>query len=206
MQHYLKFLFLLVFNFCFNNKGKLLIIASAIISYNYAGTFPDDVGQVKVVKYQDFGDELKYRHVYFYHRVEDSEIKLDFLSFDTPQKIENGKVTYTEYNDLNNLMWFLFGVSCFVLFTISVMDDDDINWNLKEVWYDSLESMIYSEFEEGKYYYMSFGRLLYKSDTLISPRMVIHYSDIRKLSHILSMPKFKTKSYRREDVLKDLGI
>lgn len=86
------------------------------------------------------------------------------------------------------------------------MDDDDTNWNLKEIWHDCLESMIYSEYEEGKYYYMSFGRLLYKSDTLISPRMVIHYSDIRKLSHILSMPKFKTKSDKREDVLKDLGI
>lgn len=84
--------------------------------------------------------------------------------------------------------------------------DDNINWGLKSVWYESLKSTIYSDLEDDIYYYMSFGKLIHKSKKLLHPDTVIRNSGINSFSDIKSMPKFKTKSLKRESILKQIGI
>lgn len=206
-MQYLKLILNFLFNFIINNRIKTLFAILSVILFNYAGDIPEIEKELFIVKSLDLGDKYKNRYVYIYENSISSEIKMELINFETPQELVNNKLIYSKYNDLNVLLWALFVISSLFFIIPSFMySDDDINWELKDVWYGSLKSTIYSELEDGLYYYMSFGRLIYKSEKLLTPELVMRNSGINSLSDIKSMPKFKTKSLKRESVLKQIGI
>jgi hypothetical protein len=206
-MQYLKLILNFLFNLIISNKIKILFIILSIISFKYAGEIPDTQKELFIIKSVDLGDIYKNRYAYIYESSMSNEIKTELISFEKPQDLVNNKLIYTKYNDLNVLLWVLFGISSLLFVIPSFMyDDSDVNWELKDVWYDSIRSTIYSELEDGIYYYMSFGRLIHKSEKLLTPESVMRNSGIDSLTDIKSMPKFKTKSLKRESILKQIGI
>jgi hypothetical protein len=206
-MQYLKLILDFLFNFILNNRIKTLFVILSVILFNYAGSIPDTQKELFIIKSLDLGDKYKNRYTYIYENSMSSEIKMEIINFETPQELVNSKLNYSEYNELNVLLLVLFGISSLLFIIPSFMySDDDVNWGLKSVWYESLKSTIYSELEDGIYYYMSFGRLIHKSEKLLHPESVMRNSGINSLSDIKSMPKFKTKSLKRESILKQIGI
>jgi hypothetical protein len=206
-MQYLKLILNFLFNFILNNRIKTLFVILSVILFNYAGSIPDTQKELFIIKSIDLGDKYKNRYVYIYENSMSSEIKMEIINFETPQELVNSKLNYSEYNELNVLLWVLFGISSLLFVIPSFMySDDDVNWELKDVWYNTLKSTIYSELEDGLYYYMSFGRLIHKSEKLLTPESVMRNSGINSFSDIKSMPKFKTKSLKRESILKQIGI
>ncbi len=189
-----------------NNKIKILFVILSIICFKYADEIPDSQKELFIIKSVDLGDLYKNRYAYIYESSISNEIKVEVISFEKPQELVNNKIIYTAYNELNIPIWILFVVFTLLYVIPSFMHDDDVNWELKDIWYDSLKSTIYSELEDGVYYYMSFGRLIHKSEKLLTPENVMRISGINSFSDIKSMPKFKTKSLKRESILKEIGI
>jgi hypothetical protein len=190
-----------------NNKIKILFVILSIICFKYVDEIPDSQKELFIIKSVDLGDLYKNRYAYIYESSISNEIKVEVISFEKPQELVNNKIIYTAYNELNIPIWILFVVFTLLYVIPSFMyDDDDVSWELKDIWYDSLKSTIYSELEDGVYYYMSFGRLIHKSEKLLTPENVMRISGINSFSDIKSMPKFKTKSLKRESILKEIGI
>jgi len=206
-MQYLKLILNFLFNLIISNKIKILFIILSIISFKYVDEIPDTQKELFVVKSLDLGDKYKNRYAYIYETSISNEIKTEVISFEKPQDLVNNKLIHTKYNELNIVIWILFFLFTLLFIIPSFMyDDSDVNWELKDVWYDSIRSTIYSELEDGVYYYMSFGRLIYKSEKLLTPESVMRNSGISSLTDIKSMPKFKTKSLKRESILKQIGI
>lgn len=206
-MQYLKLILDFIFNFILNNRIKTLFVILSTILFNYAGSIPDKEKEFFIIKSIDIGDKYKNRYVYIYETSFSSEIKMEIINFETPQELINNKLNLLEYNELNVVLWVLFVVSSLLFIIPSFMYSDDyLNWDEKRIWRDSLKSTIYSELENDIYYYMSFGRLIHKSEKLLNPESVMRNTDINSLSDIKSMPKFKTKSLKRESILKQIGI
>lgn len=206
-MQYLKLILNFLFNFIINNRIKTLFVILSAILFNYAGSIPETEKELFIIKSLDLGDKYKNRYAYIYETSVGDKIKMEVINSETPQELVNNKIIYTKYNELNIALWILFGISTLMFIIPSFMySDDDVNWELRGVWYDSLKSTIYSELEDDIYYYMSFGRLIYKSEKLLTPESVMRNSGINSFTDIKSMPKFKTKSLKREKILKQIGI
>lgn len=71
---------------------------------------------------------------------------MEIINFETPQELINNKLNLLECNELNVVLWVLFVVSSLLFIIPSFMySDDDLNWDEKRIWRDSLKSTIYSE-------------------------------------------------------------
>lgn len=56
------------------------------------------------------------------------------------------------------------------------MNDDDVAWDLNESYIYAMSKFLTCEEENGKYYYILFGRLVFVSDSLLSKsyRFIFH--------------------------------
>lgn len=142
-MQYLKLILNFLFNFIINNRIKTLFVILSTILFNYAGSIPDIQKELFIIKSLDLGDKYKNRYAYIYETSMSSEIKMEVINFEKPQELVNNRIIYTEYNELNIVLWVLFGISTLLFIIPSFMYSDyDVNWELEDVWHDSLKSTI----------------------------------------------------------------
>jgi len=75
---------------------------------------------------------------------------------------------------------------------MSFSEDSDANWDFRDSYKDALKSMIYTELDNGIYYYISFGRLLGKRDHQIRRHEILYEFSIFSISDIKFHPIYQT--------------
>jgi hypothetical protein len=96
-------------------------------------------------------------------------------------------------------------VLCIVTILSIITGDDDFSWELKKCYVKSLTTLVYCELEDGIYYYMVMGRLICKNDKIIHGYHISNLG-VNSFFEIYRLPKFSTKTMKRENNLQKLGI
>jgi hypothetical protein len=133
--------------------------------------------------------------------------------FDKPLKITNNTITYKEMSDIRFVLLLVFWIAVIFLtiaFFMGLCDNsDDVSWEFRDCWLNALSTLIVCELEDGQYYYMVLGRLVYKSDRLYdkyrSDKLIERFN-IYGFRDLMNYPKFKTKTETRNSKLDKLGI
>lgn len=132
--------------------------------------------------------------------------------FDKPLKITNHTITYKEMSDTRFVLLVIFWIAIIFLviaFFMGLGSDEEISWEFKDCWLNALSTLIVCELEDGQYYYMVLGRLVYKSDRLYekyrSDKLIERFN-IYGFRDLMNYPKFKTKTETRNSKLDKLGI
>jgi len=199
----LKFSTIFLLNLIRNNVAKVLFVFLLIVSFNLAGTFPMRTVEKRIVDSLQVGN----RYLYTAEKIVSNEITYELLQFDTRLSIQDNKIRFQESNELNVLFWVLFSVSGAILLVLSIIawgGEDDASWNFKRSWEEAFSSVITCEFENGKFHYIAFDRLLDVRDNRID-RHATNFG-IRGFRDLNMCPKFQTKVFKRENALNRLGI
>lgn len=132
--------------------------------------------------------------------------------FDKPLKVINNTITYKEMSDTRFVLLLIFWIAIIFLtiaFFMGLGSDEEISWEFKDCWLNALSTLIVCELEDGQYYYMVLGRLVYKSDRLYekyrSDKLIERFN-IYGFRDLMNYPKFKTKTETRNSKLDKLGI
>jgi hypothetical protein len=132
--------------------------------------------------------------------------------FNKPLKIVNNTITYQEMSDIRFTLLVIFWIAVIFLiiaFFMGLGSDEDISWEFRDCWLNALSTLIVCELEDGQYYYMVLGRLVYKSDRLYekyrSDKLIERFN-IYGFRDLMNYPKFKTKTETRNSKLDKLGI
>lgn len=193
----LKYLMRLIFE----SPGKSITLVVTILAFCYAGTF-DYKTETKTIFGQNMLVEgLDTTHTYLYK----SEGNITCVSFRRPVKILPGNViTYKESNGLNALMWGIFGLGVIILL-FGTFGDNQVNWEFRDNWYDTLYSEVKVVEEEGKYHWVLQNRLLLSSEKEMNGMEVRNrVEDYIKNKNIF--PEFYTKQDKRNRKLDKIGI
>ena len=204
MLGYLKFSFVFLLELIKKNIVKTILLITAIISFNYAETFPPSIDTYHVVA------ETKVENTYIYVYESISENKIIYENVwqeGKPLEVKNGVITSQSYNGFNIFFWILFGVPVVIVVICTFVNDDDIGWEIEDSWITSFTTLIYCEEENGEFYYFALGRLISKRDRQISGgyRMTSELN-INGFRGLYRCPKFQTKTQRRETLLNKIGI
>ena len=187
-----------------DNIGKSILILIAVISYQFFGTFEDVKCEAPILETLTIDKDTLYVYA---HTAKETTFEL-VESDNEDYKVVGNKLTWIESSDGNTIMAVLFFVpviALVIMFFVG-LDNDDVGWDITSSWKDAVRSTVYTLYEENTYYYMSFGRLLGKRDSLI-PRNNIGYElNVHSLSDIFYCPKFQTKTQNRENLLSKIGI
>lgn len=204
---YLKLVLNFIKYLVIKNPIKLLMVVGAIVAFNYAGTIPGGY------EYYDIAAQTKdgNTNIYVIRSHDGGENPYDVVSSNKDEKVENNRLVYYDYHDGNILLWIIFGILCLliVIFTIIGLanDDDDISWNIEDCYQQSISTLIYCELEGDTYYYMIMGRLIDKrKDQLRYTSNLAREMRIFNMSDVFRLPKFSTKTQKRNNILDKLGI
>jgi hypothetical protein len=202
MNRLLLLPFSLMYNFIRINIGKSIVLATLGLSIYGIYT----VTQYKNEKLPVIA-EVKYARTYLYIVNDDHK---SVLEYSERQKITNNKIlhqTDTGTFTLCVVLTVVMGI-IFVILLIASIVEDDVAWDLMEVFHKTISVLIECELEDGKYHYTILGRLIsmqnekqYIGDTSLAYRF-----DINNITTILNLPKFKTKTEKRSRSLDKLGI
>lgn len=124
--------------------------------------------------------------------------------FDEKLPIVDGKITYQEKSDLFGIFTILsVFLGIFVFLTFVIPDNND-GWNFKDNWYDVSVDEVSCEFEDGIFYYVYKGKLIYHDKYQLD-----RYSFRSKIREFNRQganlcPDFLTKSQRRDQKLKEI--
>lgn len=203
MMSYLKFALVFIFEIITNNIVKSILLISAIVSFNFAGVFPDTIDDYKIIHQTKIEDT----YLYFYKTISDNKIKYENISSDKPIELKNGGIKVSSYNGLNVLFWIIFSVCGIVVLIATFINDSDTGWDVSDAWTDAFSTLIYCEEENGHFYYFALGRLISKTDTQINRRYrITHELNISGFRDLFRCPKYQTKTQRRETLLSKIGI
>lgn len=187
------------------NPIKLLMVVVAIITFNYAGTIPGGY------EYYDIATQTKdgNTNIYVIRSHDGGENPYDVVSSNKEEKVENNRLAYYEYHDANILLWIVFGILSLliIIFTIiGLANDDDTGWNIESCYQRSISTLIYCELEGDTYYYIM-GRLVDKrKDQIRYTSNVAREMRIFDMSDVYRLPKFSTKTQKRNNNLDKLDI
>ena len=194
--------FSLMYNFIRINIGKSIVLTTLVLSI-YGGY---NVTQYKYEKLPVIA-EVKYGKSYLYIVNDDHK---SVLEYSERQKITNNKIlhqTDTEIFTLCVVLTVVMGVILIILHIASIVEDD-VAWDLMKVFHKTISVLIECELEDGKYHYTILGRLIsmqnekqYIGDTSLAYRF-----GINNITTILNLPKFKTKTEKRNSFLAKLGV
>jgi hypothetical protein len=81
-----------------------------------------------------------------------------------------------------------------------------MKWDALECWEIAFTTLIRCEIQDGKYYYTIFDRLLFVSDVVVTRKNLSDYFSTNKFEQINNLPKFETKSRKRESLINRLGL
>lgn len=197
---YLKLIIYYFKNLIVDSPVKSIVLFITIMSYKFAGTFDDYPSKLHIV--DQFTDGSSY--VYVIKKQSSGSINYETIVFEKEIEIDgDGYYHYMSYHDLNVLLWFIFGFG--LSYTIAGLLVPDDNWDFKNVWQQSLLSLVSVELEDGIYHYMALGRLIGKSDRSLTYRVFSNFN-VHSLRDIYLCPKFETKRVKRNDILSKIGI
>lgn len=200
MINYIKFSLLFIYELVINNPVKIIALVSAIVSINLTN-FPDTKESTKIEK------EIKVDSGYVYLHQEIINNQIDYKSeyFTTKQNIDkNGYMHSTSYSGFNVFFWILFVVSCLFLIIPLFMNDSDVEWELSEAMQFALGTLTTCELENNKYTFTCFGRLMGVHDRQISRTRICDHFNIYSIFDIFPLPKYKTKSQKRNSLIDDI--
>jgi hypothetical protein len=204
MISYLKFSLVFLLELIKTNIIKTIFVVLAIVSFNYAETFPPSTDTYHVVA------ETKVENTYIYVCESISENKIQYENVwqeGKPIEVKNGIISMKSYNGFNILFWVLFGISTVILIICTFINDEDVGWEIEDSWSTAFTTLIYCEEEDGYFYYFALGRLISKRDRQVSRsyRMTseLHIDGFRDLYRC---PKYQTKTQKRETLLNKIGI
>jgi hypothetical protein len=203
MLSYLKFSFVFLLELIKTNIVKTIFLITAIVSFNYAETFPPGTDTYHVVA------ETKVENTYIYVCESISENKIKYENVwqeGKPLEVKNGVITSQSYNGFNIFFWVLFGILTVILIICTFVNDDDIGWEIEDSWITSFTTLIYCEEENGEFYYFALGRLISKRDKQIGSYRITTELQIDGFRDLYRCPKFQTKTQRRETLLNKIGI
>lgn len=197
MKSVLAYIISLIWNILSKNFWKWIFVTLAFVSFKYAETFRDIKENIKILSIISVPNDTS-SHIYLSRGIENNKIKYKIYQFDKPQVIDknNNFINYT-YNDFNVLFWIVFGISIIVLIITTFIGEEDAGWEMDSCLETAFISTIYCEMEDGKYVYMSFGRLIDKCNNQT-------YSSnlrVQSLSELWRCPKYQTKNSKRNSLL-----
>jgi hypothetical protein len=186
------------------NLVKFALLVTAFVSFFFAGTLPEVTYKKEVLVEHKQGPDFIY-----IVRDKDKETGYDILVSQVKHQLsDDNYLSVEEFNELNVLIWLLFGI-CLVSLSIGTIlginGDDDIGWVIKDCKEMAVNNLVRCELEDGVYYYMALGRLLGKSNTQVRGATIRHFG-IHCLSDLKRCPKFITKEAKRNNILKKIGI
>jgi hypothetical protein len=205
---YLKLVLNFIKYLVIKNPIKLLMVVAAIVTFNYAGTIPGGYEYYDIVSQSKDGNTNIY--VIRSHE-QNSENPYDVYSSNKPEKIENNQLKFWDYHDGNILIWAVFGILSLLITIFTIIglanDNDDIGWDIEDCYTLSISTLIYCELEGDTYHYMIMGRLIDKrKDQLRYTSNVAREMRIFNMSDVFRLPKFSTKTQKRNNNLDKLGI
>lgn len=192
------FVFNLFLQLINKNRIKLALIISSLtalfIAFNY---FYDDLQTKYTIQY-----EVKAKGGnYIYLGTKEGSQDLDL--YQTDKKMTRFYIkteTHPVFVIINIFAW----AALVLIVVFSFNSDKELNWEFDEVWELAFSSLIYCEMEDGKYYYLALGRLLYTSDQLIRYPNISNYLNVTNFSQLSNYPKFETKRAKREKALTEI--
>lgn len=211
LKSLLKLVFVFILNLIKRNPVKLVFLIVLAISFSKAGTYPDTKVSYSIIDSLCVKEpDNKKCYLYIVNSYSDGNIKYEILKSDTPIKVIKGIYSNMEYAGFNIFLWVLVGLSSFLLlvcFFIGIGGDDQVEWEFKDVWRESFNSLVICVEEDGKYYYMCFGRLIKMNDTLLSNyNSKYNLFGLNGFSDLHIYPKFETRQSKRNRHLNKLGV
>lgn len=202
MNRLLLLPFSLIYNFIRINIGKSIVLTTLVLSFY--GIY--NVTQYKNEKLPVIA-EVKYGKSYLYI-VNDKHKSV--LEYSERQKITNNQIlhqTDTEIFTLCVALTVVMGIVFVVLLILSI-NDDAVAWDLMEVFHKTISVLIECELEDGKYHYTILGRLISMQNKkqYIGNGNLAYQFNINNITTILNLPKFKTKTEKRNSLLAKLGV
>jgi hypothetical protein len=195
---YIKFTLISLYYFSIKNIWKLILTTIIIITSYWGGKFEPIQKENFVVT------STKQQDNFLYLVKDDSDKGYDVLIFDKEQILKDDFLTYEVNNDLNTLMWVLFGITILAILFVIIANCDDYDWDLfrfEEIIKESLILMIKSSGERGMIYYTIFGRLIGESKNSIRSNIILYTFNIRRIKDIFLCPKFITDIEKRNKKL-----
>ena len=191
-----------------SNPIKLLVLITAIILFNYAGTIPGEYVYYDLVSQSKDGNTNVY--VLRSHESNDDS-SYDIYSSNKPQKVINNQLVVWDYHDGNVVLYVFSAILFLVLLILTIFcivnDDDEIGWDIKSCYTKAITTLIYCELEGEIYYYMIMGRLIEKrKDKIRFTSNLAREMRIFNMSDVYRLPKFSTKTQKRNNILNKLGI
>jgi hypothetical protein len=201
------FPFFLIYELICKNIAKTIFLAVALITLYFSYNVDREMITTNRVyaKFIDGKNHINYV-------VKDGN-NYSVKDFDKPLKITNNTITYKEMNDIRFVLLLVFWIAVIFLIIAFFMglgdNSDDVSWEFRDCWLNALSTLIVCELEDGQYYYMVLGRLVYKSDRLYdkyrSDKLIERFN-IYGFRDLMNYPKFKTKTETRNSKLDKLGI
>jgi hypothetical protein len=200
----MPFALLYVLNFIKKNPIKMIAIVLIFVVSPFLNSLKDVRNQDKIdYQYQKDG-----KYFYITQTISNNEFSYEVQTFDKQPQIKNGDIISHSYNDANILIWVVFVVLCIFPIVGIFTSDDDINFDLEEVFQATASCYITCELEEGIYYYFYGERFLGKSDRPLHGefRYIARAFRISNMTNIKSCPVWKTKTQNRAIKLEEIGV
>jgi hypothetical protein len=183
-----------------------MIVASVIV-FNFAGTISGENVYYNLVSQVKDGNT----YVYVVNSHSKSDNGYEVITSDKPEVIKNGQLQVWDYNDANVLLYIIGGILTLIVLIGTIVglinDDDEISWDFEGCYQRSISTLIYCELEGDTYYYMIMGRLIDKrKDQIRYTSNVAREMRIFDMSDVYRLPKFSTKTQKRNNKLDKLGI
>lgn len=196
----------LIYELISKNVTKSIFLAIALTTLYFSYNVDKEMTTTNRV-YAQFIDGKNHTN-YVINSGNNYEVK----DFEKPLKIINNTITYKEMSDTRFVLLLIFWIAIIFLtiaFFMGLGSDEEISWEFKDCWLNALSTLIVCELEDGQYYYMVLGRLVYKSDRLYekyrSDKLIERFN-IYGFRDLMNYPKFKTKTETRNSKLDKLGI
>ena len=204
---YLKLVFNFIKYLIIENPIKLLMVVASIVAFNFAGTVSGENEYYNLVSQVKDGNT----YVYVVNSHSTSDNGYEVYTSDKPEVIKNGQLQLWNYNDANILLYIIGSILTLIVLIVTIVglanDDDDIGWNIESCYQRSISTLIYCELEGDTYYYMIMGRLIDKrKDQIRYTSNVAREMRIFDMSDVYRLPKFSTKTQKRNNNLDKLGI
>ena len=204
---YLKLILNFIKYLIIENPIKLIMIVASVIAFNFAGTIKGGYEYYNIVSQVKDGNT----YVYVTNSKSESNNGYEVYTSDKPEVIKNGQIQVWDYNDANVLLYIIGSILTLIVLIVTIVglvnDDDDIGWNIESCYQRSISTLIYCELEGDTYYYMIMGRLIDKrKDQIRYTSNVSREMRIFDMSDVYRLPKFSTKTQKRNNNLDKLGI